>query len=69
MKITIDAMGGDNAPEAVVKGAMKAVNNFPDLSITLVGNKQQIAKYLIEHERISIIHTDVMITGDDGGSN
>ncbi len=65
MKITIDAMGGDNAPEAVVKGAMKAVNNFPDLSITLVGNKQQIAKYLIEHERISIIHTDVMITGDD----
>lgn len=65
MKITIDAMGGDNAPEAVVKGAMKAVNNFPDLSITLVGNKQQIAKYLIEHERIAIIHTDVMITGDD----
>lgn len=65
MKITIDAMGGDNAPEAVVKGAMKAVENFPDLSITLVGNEQQIKKYLNDHDRISIIHTDVVITGED----
>ena len=31
MKIAIDAMGGDNAPEEIVKGAMKAVDNFPDL--------------------------------------
>ena len=29
MKIAIDAMGGDNAPEAVVKGTIKAVKNFP----------------------------------------
>ncbi|NCU16244.1 phosphate acyltransferase PlsX [Pallidibacillus pasinlerensis] len=65
MKITIDAMGGDNAPEAVVQGAMKAVENFPDLSITLVGNEQEIKKYLNKHDRISIIHTDVVITGDD----
>ena len=65
MKITIEAMGGDNAPEAVVQGAMKAVENFPDLSITLVGNEQEIKKYLNKHDRISIIHTDVVITGDD----
>jgi phosphate acyltransferase len=65
MKIAIDAMGGDHAPEKVVKGAMKAISNFPDLNITLVGNEKQIKQYLSNEERISIIHTDEIISSED----
>lgn len=41
MNIAIDAMGGDHAPEAVIKGTLKAVENFPDLHITLIGNEKR----------------------------
>ncbi|MDG4655900.1 phosphate acyltransferase PlsX [Ectobacillus antri] len=61
MKIAIDAMGGDHAPEAVVLGAMKAIQAYKDLHITLVGNEQEIRKYLKQTERISILHTDEVI--------
>ncbi len=28
MKILLDAMGGDNAPEATIKGAVKAIDQI-----------------------------------------
>lgn len=34
MKIAIDAMGGDHAPEAIVKGAVEAVSQMEHLHIT-----------------------------------
>lgn len=58
MKITIDAMGGDNAPKAQVLGAMKAVEAFSDVEITLIGNESEINQYLAKHGRIRVIHTD-----------
>ncbi|UOY93672.1 phosphate acyltransferase PlsX [Ectobacillus sp. JY-23] len=61
MKIAIDAMGGDHAPKTVVLGAMKAIQTYRDLHITLVGNEQEIRKYLQQTERISILHTDEVI--------
>lgn len=43
MKIILDAMGGDNAPEEIVKGAASAVAEFwPDVEIVLVGNAAKI---------------------------
>ena len=30
MKIAVDAMGGDNAPQAIVEGVMLAKQDFPD---------------------------------------
>jgi glycerol-3-phosphate acyltransferase PlsX len=65
MKIAIDAMGGDNAPEEIVKGVMKAISKFPELEITLIGNESRIRSVLTVDERISIIHTDVVIEGTD----
>ncbi|MGE7767678.1 phosphate acyltransferase PlsX [Peribacillus sp. NPDC096540] len=65
MKITIDAMGGDNAPKAQVLGAMKAVEAFSDVEITLVGNKAEISPHLTEHNRISVIHTEEKILSTD----
>lgn len=66
MRIAIDAMGGDNAPEAVVNGAVRALDIFSDLSITLVGKEAEIRKFLPRSdERITIIHTDEVIAGTD----
>ena len=41
MKIILDAMGGDNAPEAVVLGALDAAKDF-DTEIILVGRGEEI---------------------------
>ncbi len=57
IKIAVDAMGGDNAPQITVEGAMKAVKQFNDIEITLYGNKYDIDKYLTNDKRIKIVHT------------
>lgn len=65
MKIAIDAMGGDNAPKAVVEGAMAAIKDVADLQLTLVGNEEEIKKHLTNDERITIIHTNEMIEANE----
>ena len=41
MIIILDAMGGDNAPDATIKGAVRAINQI-DAEILLIGNKDII---------------------------
>ncbi len=65
MRIVIDAMGGDHAPKEIVLGAQAAIKDFKDLSITLVGNEEDIKKHLTNSERIEIIHTTEKITSED----
>ncbi len=65
MKIAIDAMGGDHAPREIVIGAMKAVEAFSDIHITLVGDETKIKEYLTNQERITILHTSEVILGTD----
>ncbi len=65
MKIALDAMGGDHGPKESVKGAEKAIKSFPDLEIMLIGDEAEIKKHLTTEERITIIHTNEVITGDD----
>ncbi|MDL4840027.1 phosphate acyltransferase PlsX [Aquibacillus rhizosphaerae] len=66
MKIAIDAMGGDHAPKEIVLGAIEAVKDIPNLEITLIGDKEKIAKYLTsDHSKISIIHTTEVISSED----
>lgn len=69
MKIIIDAMGGDNAPRAVVEGAVLAVREFGE-SITLVGDRAQIEPLLREFgaqddARIETVHAPDVITMED----
>lgn len=45
MKIAVDAMGGDRAPDAIVEGSVEAVREF-DLSVILVGDKEIIEREL-----------------------
>ena len=41
MNILLDAMGGDNAPDEVIKGAVKAINQIK-AQVTLIGNEDII---------------------------
>ena len=42
MNIILDAMGGDNAPLEILKGAADAVREYPDVELTLVGQEKTI---------------------------
>ncbi|MBM7635712.1 phosphate acyltransferase PlsX [Streptococcus saliviloxodontae] len=64
-KIAVDAMGGDNAPQAIVEGVNRALEEFSDIEIQLYGDETKIRQYLTATERVSIIHTDEKIDSDD----
>ncbi|WP_337019814.1 phosphate acyltransferase PlsX [Oceanobacillus massiliensis] len=65
MRLSIDAMGGDNAPEEIVRGAMDAVSEVNNLTITLFGDENKIKPLLTNAKNISVVHTDEVITSDD----
>ncbi|MFQ3543367.1 phosphate acyltransferase PlsX [Halobacillus rhizosphaerae] len=65
MKLAIDAMGGDHAPEEIVKGAVQAAKSIPNLTITLIGDEEKIRPFLNNEKNITIIHTTEVITSED----
>lgn len=65
MRLAVDAMGGDHAPKEIVLGAMKAIENYKDVHIVLVGDENKIREHLTNEERIEIIHTEEVILGTD----
>ena len=42
VKVAVDAMGGDNAPGEIVKGAVEAVNEAERIQVILVGKEALI---------------------------
>ena len=56
--VAVDAMGGDNAPAAIVKGVVDAVNNNECVTVKLVGIKEaveaELSKYTYDHNRIEV---------------
>lgn len=69
MIVLVDAMGGDNAPYAIVKGCVEAINERGGFSVVLIGDEPEIRKILSSEQydpgRISIRHTTQVITNDD----
>lgn len=65
MRIAVDAMGGDNAPQAIVEGVMLAKKDFPEIAFQLYGKEAEIKKYLTDDTNVTIIHTDEKINSDD----
>lgn len=65
IKIAVDAMGGDNAPAEIVKGAIDAVTQRPDIKVYLVGQqdvvKEELAKNSYTGSQIEIVHADEVI--------
>ncbi|MCI5919503.1 MAG: phosphate acyltransferase PlsX [Roseburia sp.] len=64
-KIAVDAMGGDNAPGEIVKGAVDAVLGREDIKVFLVGQedvvKEELEKYNYPKEQIEVIHAEEVI--------
>lgn len=65
MRIAVDAMGGDYAPQELVKGAVEAANTQESLEIILVGDQERVAaelgKYSVPDGRIRIWHASQVI--------
>lgn len=63
--IAVDAMGGNFAPEEVVIGAVKALNELQGIKLILVGEQEKIEKELelfrYDKERLDIVHASEVI--------
>ena len=69
MKIYIDAMGGDYAPEAPVRGSIEALRKFPGLEVILAGQPEAIQPFLTDCEdvrgRITVEDAPEVITNHE----
>ena len=73
VRVAVDAMGGDNAPGEIVKGAVQAVQAEKDIKVFLVGRQDavnaELAKYTYDKEKIEVVMTrekDEMLSEDSG---
>ena len=64
-RVALDAMGGDNAPGELVKGAVDAVNGRSDIKVLLVGQQDVVEKELKQYsypkEQIEVVHAEEVI--------
>lgn len=67
MRIIVDAMGGDNAPQAVVQGAIRAKKEL-GVDIILTGIEAEVKKYLPDDADIPVVNTTEIITMEDDPS-
>lgn len=65
VRVVVDAMGGDNAPAEIVKGAVQAVNHHENIHVILTGIQEaverELEKYSYPAERIEVVHTSEVI--------
>lgn len=68
MKVIVDVMGGDNAPEETVKGAFLALDSLK-VEIMMVGNRHDIERIAADNGfdlgRVELVHSDSVITMHD----
>lgn len=69
MKIIIDAMGGDNAPAEIVKGAVRAKREL-DVDVVLVGQQEAVKNCLRAEgcNDIEVINAEEVVTMEDDPS-
>ncbi|MDF2612497.1 MAG: plsX [Clostridia bacterium] len=67
-KIAVDVMGGDHAPDEIIKGCVRAAKEI-DCTLVLVGReesiKEKLSVYTYDQSKIEIIHADEVITMED----
>ena len=65
VRVVVDAMGGDNAPGEIVKGAVAAANKHEDIHLILTGLKDavenELKKYTYPADRIEVVPTTQVI--------
>jgi len=65
VNVAVDAMGGDNAPYEIIKGAIDAVNEDGRVKVFLVGKeniiKDELQKYTYKEEQVEVVHAEEVI--------
>lgn len=68
--IAVDAMGGDNAPAEIIKGAVLAIQEKKDIKVILTGEEaviqKELAEYEYDKERITVVHAPELISNNEG---
>ena len=63
--VAVDAMGGDNAPAEIVKGAVEALESCPNLKVTLAGREDlvrtELDKYSYPADRVTVLDCSEVI--------
>lgn len=63
--VAVDAMGGDNAPEEIVKGAVEAISTRDDIKVILVGREDavnaELQKYTYPKKQIQVADASEVI--------
>lgn len=69
IRVAVDAMGGDNAPFEIVKGAVEAVKESPEIHVLLVGKEaviqKELAAYTYPKEQISVVNATEEISCEE----
>lgn len=69
IKVVVDAMGGDNAPQAPVQGAVEALKVNEEMQVILVGRteeiKKELEKYTYDESRLELVHAEEIIGMDE----
>ncbi|MBA4685836.1 phosphate acyltransferase PlsX [Candidatus Galacturonibacter soehngenii] len=69
VKVAVDAMGGDNAPGEIIKGAIDAINKMSNIKVFLIGKEEEIKtelkKYEYNKEQLEIMHTTEVIATEE----
>lgn len=69
IRVAVDAMGGDNAPEEIVAGAVMAANTRKDIKILLVGQQERVSSELEKHtystDQIEIVNATEVIETEE----
>lgn len=69
IKVAVDAMGGDNAPGEIIKGAVDAVTRRSDIQVLLVGKKDivdlELTRYSYPKDQIQVIPASEVIETDE----
>lgn len=67
--VAVDAMGGDNAPSQIIKGAVEAVNENKSIKVILTGKediiKEELCRYTYDKDQINIISANEVITNEE----
>lgn len=65
INVAVDAMGGDNAPVQIIKGAIEAIQENKDIKVFLVGIedviKEELKKYTYNVEQVEVVHASEVI--------
>ncbi len=65
VNVAVDAMGGDNAPKEIIKGAIEAINENKKVRIYLVGKedsmKKELAGYTYDDNQLVLVHAEEII--------